>query len=210
VPVSDAPAPHEAKLYSTFSRLYDPLFSWFFVPRQRFAIRLLSLKPGSRILDVGAGSGTSLRMYPHMTEVTAVDLSESMLTMARERVDHWGLHHVQLAQMDACRLGFRDETFDVVFSAFVASVVPNRVTYFEELKRVCRPGGLLCVLNHVHYERGPLAKAEQLLAPVVERLGWRSDLTLQEIIEGVEPGEVSVHRLVPYDAWPVVLCRRPA
>jgi phosphatidylethanolamine/phosphatidyl-N-methylethanolamine N-methyltransferase len=191
------------------ARLYDPVFGLVFEPRHRLAIRLLDLKSGTRILDVGVGTGLSLSQYPTCTYVIGVDLSEAMLRVASRKVRERGHRHVALSRMDACRLGFPTGSFDVVLSAFVASVVPDRRAFFEELKRVCRPGGSICIINHVHFRTQPLAWLEERLGPLTRRFGWHADLNLNEIVESVGPGEVAVHNLWPSEPWPVVICRRP-
>ena len=131
-----------------------------------------------------------------------------MLALAARKVRRLGLTHLSLCQMDACRLAFEDGAFDVVLSGFVASVVPDRQTFFAELRRVCRADGTICIVNHVHFRSQPLAWLEQRLEPLTRSLGWHADLTLEDIIAGVGPGEVSVHTLWPLDPWPIVLCRR--
>ena len=159
---------------------------------------------------MGVGTGLSLKYYGDSTYVVGVDLSPQMLARAARRVTRWGLDRsVSLCRMDACRLALRAASFDVVFSAFVASVVPDRQAYFAELKRVCRPGGHICVVNHVHFRGRALGWLEDRLQGLTRRLGWHADLTLREIAQGLGPGEVSVHTLWPLDPWPIVICRRP-
>jgi phosphatidylethanolamine/phosphatidyl-N-methylethanolamine N-methyltransferase len=149
-------------------------------------------------------------MYHLSNSVIGVDLSQEMLEIAAARVRANELRNVDLARMDACKLAFPDASFDLVFSSFVASVVDDRRAYFGELNRVVRPGGAVCVLNHVRFEKGPLRWLERLFERVWASAGWRCDLGLAELVEGVGPGEVSVRRLFPMDAWPVVLCRKSA
>jgi phosphatidylethanolamine/phosphatidyl-N-methylethanolamine N-methyltransferase len=132
-----------------------------------------------------------------------------MLSQARRKVRTLGCGHVSLCLMDACRLGLATGTFDLVLSAFVASVVPDRQAYFAELRRVCKPGGVICVINHVHFRRQPLAWLEEGLEPVTRKMGWCADLSLEDIFAGLSPGDISVKRLWPNDPWPVVICRRP-
>ncbi len=162
------------------------------------------------MLDVGVGTGLSLSHYPASTYVVGIDLSEAMLAVAAGKVRCSGLGHVSLSRMDACRLAFPTGAFDVVLSAFVASVVPDRPAFFRQLKRVCRPGGTICVINHVQFRVQPLAWLEERLQPFTQRLGWHSDLSLEEIVENLRPGEVTVHNLWPAEPWPIVICRRSA
>jgi len=160
------------------------------------------------VLDVGVGTGLSVRHYSQRTYVVGIDISSAVLDLAARKVRRRRLAHVSLCRMDACRLAFPSGCFDLVLSAFVASVVADRETYFEELKRVCRPRGTICIINHVHFRTQPLAWLERRLKPLAQRLGWHADLSLEEIVENLRPGQVSVHSLWPIDPWPVVICRR--
>jgi len=206
----DSPvSPHNSWLYGPLARFYDPVFRSFFEARHRLALRSIHPPPGARILDVGIGTGVSLTSYPYNTYVVGVDISWSMLAQARSKLRALRCDHVSLSLMDACRLGVANNAFDLVLSAFVASVVPDRPAYFAELKRVCKPGGVICVINHVHFRKQPFAWLEERLEPVTRRLGWHADLTLQDIITGLSPGQVSVKSLWPNDPWPAVICRTP-
>ena len=179
-----------------------------FGPRLRLALRLAQPRPRARILDVGIGTGLSISHYPASAYVVGVDLSRPMLQLAHSKVRRLHLTHLSLCQMDACRLAVADRSFDVVLSAFVASVVADRPAFFAELRRVCRADGTICIVNHVHFRSQPLAWLEQRLEPLTRRLGWHADLTLDDIVAGVGAGDLSVHSLWPADPWPVVLCRR--
>ena len=53
--------PHESKLYSEFSHLYDKIFSRFFSDRITAVIRNLNIQPGAKVLEVGVGTGLSMQ-----------------------------------------------------------------------------------------------------------------------------------------------------
>jgi len=150
----------------------------------------------------------SVTCYHARTYVVGVDISRPMLRLADRRARRLGLSHVSLWQMAACRLAFPAAAFDIVLSAFVASVVPDRPTFFSELKRVCKPEGVICIINHVRFRAQPLAWLEEHLQPVTRRLGWHTDLALEEITSYLGPGRISVHALWPLEPWPIVICRR--
>jgi phosphatidylethanolamine/phosphatidyl-N-methylethanolamine N-methyltransferase len=81
----------------------------------------------------------------------------------------------QLAIMDVQDLDFPDGSFDVVTAQYVVNTVPDPEAALDEFMRVLRPGGELIVVNRVGAEKGARLKAEKLIEPIVERLGWRSD-----------------------------------
>ena len=71
-----------------------------------------------------------------------------MLEKARERVARKGISNVRLLEMDAADLKFADDTFDIVYAPYLISVVPDPVAVAREMRRVCRPGGRIIILNH--------------------------------------------------------------
>ena len=62
-------------------------------------------------------------------------------------------------EMDAANLSFPDNSFDVVYAPYVISVVPDPVQVVGEMRRVCRPGGKIIVLNHFRSPNPLLAKS---------------------------------------------------
>ncbi len=79
--------PHESKIYSEFSHLYDKIFSRFFCERITSVITNLNISPGAKVLEVGIGTGLSLAAYPPHCEVTGVDLAPDMLERARQKAE---------------------------------------------------------------------------------------------------------------------------
>ena len=108
----------------------------------------MGIKPGDRVLEVGVGTGINAALYPRDCAVTGIDLSSSMLEKARERVARKGIRNVRLLEMDAADLKFADNSFDIVYAPYLISVVPDPVAVAREMRRVCRPGGRIIILNH--------------------------------------------------------------
>ncbi|MFH1002531.1 MAG: class I SAM-dependent methyltransferase, partial [Chloroflexota bacterium] len=101
---------------------------------------LWSKVEGSRILEVGVGTGKNFPYYPPGAEITAVDFSDKMLHRAREKAGRQ-MVNVRLQQMDVQQLDFADDSFDTVVASFVFCSVPDPVRGLKEVARVCRPGG---------------------------------------------------------------------
>jgi ubiquinone/menaquinone biosynthesis C-methylase UbiE len=117
---------------------------------RRLRSRLLKSATG-RVLEVAAGSGLNLVHYPRNLDLTAVDLSPGMLRRARNR----GAHKVFV--MDAEHLAFKDGSFDTVVSTLGTCTFPNPVEALREMRRVCRPGGAILLLEHGRSNRAALA-----------------------------------------------------
>ncbi len=124
---------------------------------------------GNNILEVGVGTGKNFPYYPADAEITAIDFSEEMLKRAQDKASRHKLK-IHLQQMDVQALEFDDNTFDTVVASFVFCSVPDPIRGLEEVKRVCKPGGKVLLLEHVLSAHRILAKLMNLANPVVVRL----------------------------------------
>jgi phosphatidylethanolamine/phosphatidyl-N-methylethanolamine N-methyltransferase len=163
------------KAYARWAPVYDFVFGPVFNRGRRAAIAAAE-DVGGRILEVGVGTGISLPGYSSDNRIVGIDLSEAMLRKAQERVAELSLTNVEgLEVMDAEHLSFRDESFDVVVAHYVVSAVPNPEAALDEFARVLRPGGEIVIVSRVGAEAGARRVVEQMLQPIVRRLGWRSE-----------------------------------
>ncbi len=121
---------------------------------------------GSNILEVGGGTGKNFPYYPAEVEIIAIDFSEKMLKYARDKARKQGVR-VRLQQMDVQNLQFEDNAFDTVVGSFVFCSVPDPVQGLMEVKRVCKPGGKVLLLEHVLSANRVLAWLMNLVNPVV-------------------------------------------
>ena len=132
----------------------------------RWRRRLWALvPPGSRVLEVGVGTGKNLRWYPHDVSVTAVDFSPKMFARAVRRARQRHVS-VELALMDAQALALRDAAFDVVVATCVFCSVPDPALGLHEIGRVLRPGGRVLLLEHVRSRLPVVGRCMDWLNPV--------------------------------------------
>jgi phosphatidylethanolamine/phosphatidyl-N-methylethanolamine N-methyltransferase len=196
------------RLYARFASVYNGIFGPILHAGRVEAMRELPLATGDEILEVGIGTGLTATLYPSDCRVVGIDLSEPMLREAARHVESHGRDNVRLWRMDASSLGFPDQSFDVVYAAYVVSVVPDPVVVLKEMRRVCRSGGHIVLLNHFLSDHPMLSALERWLSHLTVRAGFRSDLDLSVLLEqaGLEP--VSVRKVNTPRIWSLVHCRR--
>lgn len=195
-----------AGVYEKLATVYDLTFGPALHPGRLVALERMAIKPGDRILEVGVGTGINLPMYPRNCRVTGIDLSTSMLVKARERVLQKGLPNVRLHEMDAANLTFPDEVFDIVYAPYVISVVPDPVRVVREMRRVCRPGGKIVILNHFRSSSPLMAKLERAISPFTVHIGFKSDLDLPGLLAQAELKPLSIQKVSFPRIWSLVTC----
>ncbi len=193
------------RIYSNYSNFYDLIFKQFFVPRQKYVINQMGIQPKDKILDVGVGTGLSLPLYPKHCHVTGIDLSDKMLNKAHSKVKKYSLTNITLKQMDAMDLQFEDNTFDQVIASFVISVVPDPIKVISEMKRVCKNNCNLVLINHFQSNNKLMAKIEDIVNPICRKIGWRTDVDLDNLIVKSDLQVNSRYKMNKFDLWKVVL-----
>ena len=218
VPMSRYPTAQEVatesrrveRVYAVLARVYDGFFDWALGPGRKRAVSFVAPPPGGRVLEVGVGTGLSLPLFPADCRVTGIDISEAMLDQARERADALGRRGVELIRMDARALEFPDETFDVVVAPYVISVVPDPERVMAEVRRVCRPGGSVVVVNRFRSAGAIAQTIERLLTPLTCWIGFRLDLPV-ETVTGTDGLRVEhVERVNLLGMWRLFVLRRDA
>jgi SAM-dependent methyltransferase len=112
------------------------------------AYLLPHLNSGATLLDVGCGPGTitaELAGLVAPARVTALEVTEAALDIARAEIGRRGLTTVDFAVGDVHALDFPDDTFDVVHAHQVLQHVGDPVAALREMRRVTRPGGVVAV-----------------------------------------------------------------
>lgn len=167
--------------YRFYAPLYDRLFGAVLEPgRRALTDAVCKIQPNS-ILEVGVGTGLTLERYPKSAAVVGIDISHEMLEIARERAERLAGRSIHLASMNAEAMDFPDGSFDCVAIPYVLSVTPNPERLVAEIRRVCRKGGAILILNHFSGSRfwWFLERAVRSLA---NKIGFRSDFCFDEQI----------------------------
>ncbi|MBI5599743.1 MAG: methyltransferase domain-containing protein [Deltaproteobacteria bacterium] len=192
------------KIYDGYSKVYDTLFKRFFYPRIKHAIASMEIRPGEKVLDVGVGTGLSLKLFPRHATVIGIDLSSEMLRKAREKVETDGLRNVKLIEMDAMDLNFESDSFDKVFISHVVSVVPDPYRVMAEVKRVCKKGGKIVIVNHFKSKNKMVSGFEKFINPICKKIGWRSDMCMDEFVSRAGLRVDRISKLKKVDFWHLI------
>jgi len=168
--------------YRFYAPLYDRLFGAILEPgRRALTDAVCALRPTS-ILEVGVGTGLTLLRYPAFAPVVGIDISNDMLDIARERVaKNLAGRHIHLSAMNAEAMDFPDGSFDCVTIPYVLSVTPHPERLVAEIRRVCRKGGTILILNHFSGSRFWWF-LERAVRPLSNRIGFRSDFCFNDQI----------------------------
>lgn len=194
------------KIYDIHSMFYDATFGRLVCRRIARAISHMNLGPDDRVLDLGIGTGVSLNYYPmDRGRIVGIDLSSGMLREARKKIRDQGRHNTQVFQADALKLPFADNTFDHVFISHVISVVSDPCKLVQEAQRVAKPSSRIVIVNHFQSTNRFLALIEKWLCPLCTKLGWRSDLALQDLIRQTGAEIDYRYKLESIDLWETVV-----
>lgn len=104
------------------------------------------LQPGLSLLDAGSGAGTitadfAQRLAPG--RITAVEATDESLALTRSEVERHGLNNVDFVMTDIHALALADASFDIVHTHQVLQHVRDPVQALREMRRVCKPGGVV-------------------------------------------------------------------
>jgi ubiquinone/menaquinone biosynthesis C-methylase UbiE len=105
-------------------------------------VKATVLTGNEQVLDVGCGAGhTAVTFAPHVANVTALDLTETMLEQVTLLAQEKGLANVTTRRGDVEQLPFDESSFDVVTSRYSAHHYPNPQQAVREVFRVLKTGG---------------------------------------------------------------------
>lgn len=96
-----------------------------------------------RVLEFGCGTGTTAVYHaPHVQHIDAIDISNNMLEIGREKVRDAGVENVSLTLGTLTEFNAEAASYDVVLGLNVLHLLPDRQAVIAEVARILKPGGI--------------------------------------------------------------------
>lgn len=141
-----------------FSALYDRCFKASEEAGLRDMRRDLLAGARGRVLELGAGTGLNLDLYPDSVEdLTLTEPDPHMIKQLRKKAEE-SSRETEVVEAPAEKLPFEDDSFDTVALTLVLCTVPDPAGALQEIQRVLRPDGQFLFLEHVRSPDPGLAK----------------------------------------------------
>jgi SAM-dependent methyltransferase len=191
----------------------------YFVEPHILAFAQFDRWAGKRVLEIGCGIGTdTIRFARAGARITAVDLSDESLALARRRASVYGLDHlISFYRADAERLSesVPVESYDLVYSFGVLHHTPHPPQAIREIHKYMRPGSTLKIMVYhrwswkvlwilARFGKGAFWRLDDLIAryseaqtgcPVTYSYSRR---TVRDLLEGYSIEEIAVDHIFPY------------
>ena len=183
------------KRYDRIAGIYDlmdaPMEGMF----SKWRSKLLKGARG-KTLEVGIGTGKNIPHYPADVDLTGIDFSEKMISKAGKKAA--GHKNIKLLVMDAQNMEFDDNSFDTVVTSCVFCSVPDPVQGLKEIRRVCKNGGKILMLEHVRSHKkiaGPIMDAFNFIPLNIYGANINRE-TYQNLLKaGFQPENIEVENL---------------
>lgn len=150
------------------------------------ANRITSMvNPEDKILEIGTATGIiSLLLANKLQEVEAIDYSDNMIKIARNKAEKLDIKNVQFKVGNAYDLKYKDNTFDSIIIANVLHIMPDPEKAISEIKRVLKKDGKLFAPTFTHAN----SKKARLFSKVASLIGFKayskwSSATYEDFLE---------------------------
>jgi len=182
---------------------------------RRAVARIAGARPGERVLDLAAGTGTSALTFTATgADGVACDFSLGMLRAGQSRYHRKdGSGRLGFVAGDALRLPFRDEAFDLVTISFGLRNVADPAAALAEMRRVARPGGRLVVCEFSTITIAPVdmlyRRYLSKVLPAIARRTARSPEAYEYLAESIVdwPSQRELASMIEAVGWSAVRWR---
>lgn len=152
---------------ATWGRAFSALYDCGFKASEEAGLRdmrreLLSQARG-RVLELGAGTGLNLDLYPDsVRDLTLTEPDPHMTRQLRKKLAE-SSRRAEVIEAPAEKLPFDDDSFDTAVVTLVLCTVPDQAAALKEIRRVLKPDGQFLFLEHVRSRNPDLAKWQDRL-----------------------------------------------
>lgn len=153
--------------YNRYSKFYDLMETPMEFFSGRWRKDLIKYSNG-KVLEVGVGTGKNIKHYPEKIDLTAIDFSKGMISKAIKK--YGNKKNISFRQSDIQKTDFEDNTFDTVLASYVFCSVPDPVRGLEEVRRICKEGGRIVLLEHGRSEHKLISYLMDLFNPLTVNL----------------------------------------
>jgi len=163
----------------------DVLYTVAFLGREREfreeSLERLDLDTGERVLEIGCGTGNSLRALRQSVgpdgTVVGLDPSRGMTRVAHDRIRRSQWENASVLQADARHPPIRGQSMDAAYAAMSLSAVANLTKAVQSIKRVLRPSGRFVVLDARPFQDFPWTLLNPVVTPVAKRTtNWVTEI----------------------------------
>jgi len=131
------------------------------------------------VVEIGFGSGSNVAFYPsEVSKVTAVEPSDVAWRLAGRRLADTAVP-VERSGLDGQSLPFPDDTFDTALSTWTMCTIPDAAAALREVRRVLKPGGRLCFVEHGLAPDVNVQRWQRRFEPVQKRVAGGCHITRQ-------------------------------
>ncbi len=153
-------------------------------------------RPDMRVVEFGCGTGsTALHHAPHVQHIDAIDISENMLQIGRDKARKAGIDNVTFTRGTLTDFNAKDASIDAVLGLNVIHLLPDREAVIAEVARILKPGGIF-VSSTACLGRS-LLRFIKLVAPLGKILGLMPDvyvMTEEELAAEIKRAGFEIER----------------
>jgi ubiquinone/menaquinone biosynthesis C-methylase UbiE len=116
------------------------------------------------VLEIGSGTGINFPLYRNVEKVTAIEPNAKMRRQSVLRAQAARVP-IEIFAASAEELPFAEHRFDTVVCTLVLCTIPDFIKALAEIRRICKPGGIVLFMEHVRLDHPVLGRLQDVLTP---------------------------------------------